>query len=250
MKFLNLLLLSAVALVNADAGADPVDANEIAVDLGTAGNYAILAKTGISTVPASDITGDIAVSPIAAEAITGFSLALDSEGAFSTATQFTGKAYAADYLSNTPTLLTTAVSNMETAYTDAAGRTNGDDARINLAGGLIGGKTLTAGIYTFTSDIKIDAEMYFDGDADDVFIIQATGNLVQAANIDVILLNGVQAKNIFWQVAGHVDVGAGAHLEGILLVKTHATFKTGSVLIGRVLTQTACDLQMATVTEV
>jgi hypothetical protein len=141
---------------------------------------------------------------------------------------------------------------METAYTDAAGRTNAnvDGDRINLKAGLIGGETLTAGIYTFQSDIKIDAEMYFDGDADDVFIIQATGNLVQAANIDVILLNGVQANNIFWQVAGHVDVGAGAHLEGILLVKTHAMFKTGSVLIGRVLTQTACDLQMATVTQV
>jgi hypothetical protein len=246
MKFLNLLLLSAVALVNADD--DPIDA----VNLGTASNYAILARTGISTVPASDITGDIAVSPIAAEAITGFSLALDSEGAFSTASQFTGKAYASNYKSDTPTILTTAVSDMETAYTDAAGRTNAnvDGDRINLKAGLIGGETLTAGIYTFQSDIKIDAEMYFDGDADDVFIIQATGNLVQAANIDVILLNGVQANNIFWQVAGHVDVGAGAHLEGILLVKTHAMFKTGSVLIGRVLTQTACDLQMATVTQV
>jgi hypothetical protein len=57
---LNLLLLSAVALVNA-AAADP-DPNEIAVDLGTAGNYAILANAGISTLPASAITGDIAVS--------------------------------------------------------------------------------------------------------------------------------------------------------------------------------------------
>jgi hypothetical protein len=239
---LSLFLLSAAAMVNAATAAD-------SVDLGTAGNYAILAKTGISTVPASAITGDIAVSPIAGAAITGFSLALDSDGAFSTATQFTGKAYAADYLSDTPSILSTAVSNMEAAYTDAAGRINGDDARINLAGGLLGGLTLTPGIYTFQSDISILADMYFDGNADDVFIIQATGNLVQAANKKVILRGGVKPENIFWQVAGHVDVGAGAHLEGILLVKTHATFQTSSSLNGRVLTQTACDLQKATVTQ-
>jgi hypothetical protein len=248
MKFLNLLFLSAVALVNASA--DDPDPNEIAVYLGTAGNYAILAKTGISTVPTSAITGDIAVSPIAADAITGFNLALDTEGAFSTATQFTGKAYASDYLSDTPAILSTAVSDMETAYTDAAGRTNANATRINFAKGLIGGETLTAGIYTFQSDIKIDADVTLKGSSTDVFIIQATGSIVQAANINVILEGGVQANNIFWQVAGHVDAGAGAHLEGILLVKTHATFKTGSVLNGRVLTQTACDLQMATVTEV
>eukprot|EP00571_Detonula_confervacea_P013713 CAMPEP_0172297048 /NCGR_PEP_ID=MMETSP1058-20130122/222_1 /TAXON_ID=83371 /ORGANISM="Detonula confervacea, Strain CCMP 353" /LENGTH=71 /DNA_ID=CAMNT_0013006153 /DNA_START=72 /DNA_END=285 /DNA_ORIENTATION=- len=36
------------------------------VTFGTAGNYTILTKSGISTVPDSVITGDIAVSPIAA----------------------------------------------------------------------------------------------------------------------------------------------------------------------------------------
>ena len=42
--------------------------------LGTAGDFAILSKTGISTVPTSAITGDIGVSPIAAGAGAGFSL--------------------------------------------------------------------------------------------------------------------------------------------------------------------------------
>jgi hypothetical protein len=49
--------------------------------LGAAGNYVILAKTGISTVHTSGITGDIAVSPIAAAAITGFDLTMASSGA-------------------------------------------------------------------------------------------------------------------------------------------------------------------------
>ena len=75
------------------------------INLGTAGNYAILAKSGISSVPNSVITGDIAVSPITATAITGFSLTQDATNVFSSSTQITGKAYAADYASPTPSNL-------------------------------------------------------------------------------------------------------------------------------------------------
>jgi hypothetical protein len=231
---LNLFLLSATAMVNA--------ATAIAtVELGTAGDYVILAKSGISTVPKSDITGDIAVSPIATTAITGFDLIMDSLGVFATASQVTGNVYAADLASPTPVL------DMDTAYTDAAGRPNTDDEKVNVGGGEIGSETLTPGLYTFDRDITIGLDMTFFGTSTDVFIIQTTGALVQAADTKVILLGGTEAKNIFWQVAGHVSVGAGAHLEGILLVKTAVTFITGSSLDGRVLAQTACNLQMTTI---
>jgi hypothetical protein len=243
---LNLLLLSATALVNAATAIDTVQ-------LGDAGNYVILAKTGISTVPTSAITGSIAVSPITGAAITGFDLVMDSLGAFATATQFTGKAFAADFAAPSPVDLTAAVGDMEIAYTDATGRTNTDAANVNLGDGAIGGKTLTPGVYTFDRDISIGTatQVTFDaeGDADAVFIIRTSKSLLQAANTNVILAGEAQARNIFWQVAGLVDVGAGAHLEGVLLVKTSVTFKTGSSLLGRVLAQTACNLQMATITE-
>jgi hypothetical protein len=242
---LNLFLLSAAALVNAATAVD-------SVNLGTAGNYVILTKSGISTVPDSVITGDIAVSPIAAAAMTGFNLTLDSEGKFSLdlTSQLDGKAYASDYSAPTPAILSTAVSDMETAYTDAAGRVNPDAARINLAGGLIGGLTLTPGMYTFQVDVNIATDITLSGGSTDVFIIQTTKSVVQAANKKVILSGGAQAKNIFWQVAGEVNVGAGAEMEGILLVKTAVTFKTGSSLNGRILAQTACNLQMATIQQV
>jgi hypothetical protein len=82
----------------------------------------ILAKSGISTVPNSVITGDIAVSPIAAGAMTGFSLTLDSSGQFSTSSQVVGKAFAADYAAPTPANLISAVNAMEAAYTNTANR--------------------------------------------------------------------------------------------------------------------------------
>lgn len=235
---------------------------ESPVELLSAGNYVILAKSGISTVPTSAITGDIAVSPIDASAMTGFGFSMDSGGTFSESSQLTGKAYASDYFTPIPALLTSAVSAMETAYTDAAGRTNANAARINLGGGTLGGvfggatAKLSPGVYTFGSDVYIAETIYFEGSGfgqgegdSDVFIIQLTGNLLQAGNVQVILTNGALAKNIFWQVAGYVQVGAGAHLKGIVLGKTHVVFLTGSSLDGRVLSQTACNLQKATISE-
>jgi hypothetical protein len=144
---------------------------------------------------------------------------------------------------------------METAYTNAAGRLNPDAARINLGGGILGGvyggadDPLTAGVYTFDTNVDIAENIFFAGNATDIFIFQMTGDLLQTANKDMILSDGALAKNIFWQVAGKVVVGAGAHLEGILLVKTEVLFKTGSSLNGRVLAQTACDLQVATISQ-
>jgi len=232
-------------LLSADA-----QTNLAIVDIGTAENYAILAKSGISTTAQSAITGDIAVSPIAGTAITGFSLTLDSDGTSSTsAGQFTGKAYAASFAAPTPSLLTVAVGDMGTAYTNAAGRTNGNADRINLGAGEIGGQTLTPGVYTFGSSVSVNSNVTINGTAEDIFIIQMTGNLMVAANKEVTLSGGAQAKNIFWQVAGNVKVGADAHMEGILLVKTDVTFITGSSLNGRVLAQTACVLQNATIVE-
>jgi hypothetical protein len=227
------------------------------VNLGTAENYAILTKAGISTLPSSVITGDIAVSPIAGTAITGFSLSADQTNKFSTSDQLTGKAFAANYMVPTPADLSTAVSDMEIAYTDARSRLNTDADKLNLGSGLLGRvgygdatKPLTPGVYTFETDVTIASDIVFEGtNADDIFIIQTTGNLVQVAGKQVTLKGSALAKNIFWQVAGHVVVGAGAHLEGILLVQTDVLFETGSSLDGRVLAQTACVLQQATITE-
>jgi hypothetical protein len=136
---------------------------------------------------------------------------------------------------------------MQAAYTDAAGRTNPDEARKNIKGGLLADVTLTPGIYTFGTDVKITGDIYLRGNEDDVFIIQISGSLSQDAEKKVILVGGVQAKNVFWQVALSVTVGQGAHMEGVILGKTAVTFITGSSINGRVLTQTACALQSATI---
>jgi len=180
------------------------------VFLGAAGNYAILAKSGISTVPASVITGNIGVSPIDSTAITGFSLILDSTTQFSTSSQLTGKAYAADYSSPTPANLTTAVSDMETAYSDAKGRSLPDATE--LGAGEIGGKTIAPGLYKWGSGVSISTDVTLSGGSNDVWIFQIAGDLFIAGDKSVILSGGVQAGNIFWQVEGGGGRGPGNRL--------------------------------------
>jgi hypothetical protein len=182
--------------------------------------------------------------------MTGFGFTRDAGLEFSTSALITGKAFAANYGGTTPVVLTAAVSDMETAYTNAAGRPRATGVKLDLNAGLLNGVTFTPGVWTFGTEVKLNGNIYFNGNANDIFIIQIASNLKQAANYDVILQGGARAKNIFWQVAGVVSVGAGAHMEGILLVKTAVTFITGSTLNGRVLTQTACNLQSAVINSV
>lgn len=217
------------------------------VVLGASSNFVILAKTGISTVPTSAITGNIGVSPAAATFITGFALTLPAGSAFSTSTQVTGNVYAPGYAVPTPANLTAAVGAMETAYTDAAGRTLPD--HIELASGAIGGMTLPAGLYKWSSAVTIGSNLTLNGSATDVWIMQIAGGLTMASAKRVVLTGGALASNVFWQVAGAVTVGTTAHIEGQVLSQTGITMRTGSSANGRLLAQTAVTLSSATVVQ-
>jgi hypothetical protein len=214
-------------------------AGPAAVDLGTAGNYVLLSKAGISSTGTTKITGDIGVSPIAATAITGFALVLDKSGAFSRSTLVVGKVYAANYAVPTPGLLTTAVNDMQTAYTNAAGRA----ANVTgLGAGNIGGLTLAPGVYKWSTNVTIPTNLTLSGGANDVWIFQISGNLSIGSAKQIILAGGAQAKNIFWQVAGATTLGTTSRFNGTILCKTNIALRTGAVLNGRAFAQTAITL--------
>jgi hypothetical protein len=215
-----------------------------AVNLGASGNYVILAKTAITNVPTSIVTGDLGISPAAASYITGFSLTKAT--GYATSAQVTGKIYAADMVSPTPINLTTAVNNMITAYNDAAGRPFPDFSELGT--GNIGGKTLTAGLYKWTNSVTMPSNVTISGSATDVWIFQIAGNLNMSTSVNITLTGGALAKNIFWQVAGTVTLGATSHFEGIILSKTGITLQTGASINGRALAQTLVALDKNTVT--
>jgi hypothetical protein len=219
------------------------------VNLGTAGNFAILAKSGISTVTGTLVTGDIGVSPIAHTAITGFSETLDSTNTFSRSAQVVGKIYAADYAPPTPTTMTTAVGDMEIAYADAAGRTLPDFTE--LGAGEIGGRTLVPGLYKWGTGVSISTDVTLTGSATDVWIFQIAGDVTQASATNVTLTGGALPKNVFWQVAGGsgVTIGTTAHFEGVVLAVTAINLTTGASANSRLLAQTAVNLQQNAVTQ-
>lgn len=215
------------------------------VDLGTAGDYVILAKTAINNNPTSAITGDLGLSPAAGSYITGFALT-DNTG-YATSDQVTGQIFAADMADPTPSNLTTAVDNMATAYTDAAGRVNPDF--FELYDGNIGGKTLTAGLYKWTNTVLIPTDITISGSAEDVWIFQIAENLTLSSAVNITLSGGALAENIFWQVAGEVTVGTTTHFEGVILSMTGITLNSGATLNGRMLAQTAVVLDGNTVVQ-
>jgi len=147
----------------------------------------------------------------------------------------------------TSTVLTTAVLDMQTAYTDAAGRITPD--YLDLGTGNIGGMTLTGGLYNWGSSVTIPANLTISGGANDVWIFQVGGDLHISANQRINLEGGAQAKNIFWQVAGEALISTGAHFEGNILSQTAVILQTGSSLNGRALAQTMVALDSATVTK-
>lgn len=241
-RFIAGCALAALLAQQAAIGAQPP------VNLGTAGNYVVLAKSGISTVPPAAVTGNLGVSPIASTAITGFSLIMDSTGQFSTSAQVTGNIYAPDYASPTPAHLTTAVGAMETAYTDAAGRSLPDFTELGT--GDIGGMTLAPGLYKWGTGVSIPADVTLAGGPDDVWIFQIAGNLSIAGGKAVILSGGATAGNIFWQVTGGVgvDLGTGSHFEGIILALAGINLRSGASINGRMLAQTAVTLGANSIT--
>jgi hypothetical protein len=209
--------------------------------LGTTSGFAILTKAGVTDVPTSIITGNVGASPITGDAI------------HLTCAEVTGTIYSVDAAGPLPCrvtdapLLTTAVSDMELAYTDAAGRT--EPAPVTeLGAGNIGGLDLAPGLYKWSTGVNIPTDVTLTGGADDVWIFQIAEGLTLANATTIHLGDSAQAKNVFWQAFGVVAIGTTAHFEGTILAKTEITVGTGAVVNGRLLAQTAVTLDSNTVT--
>jgi hypothetical protein len=215
------------------------------VPLGSAGNFVVLAKSAISTVPNSDITGNVGISPAAASFLTGFTLSMDASNKFSTSLQVTGQVFAADYAVPTPANLSTAVLNMQTAFTDAAGRA--PDVT-ELGAGDIGGLNLVPGVYKWGTGLLIPANVTLTGSATDIWIFQVAQDLTVSSGKSVILA-GALPEHVFWQVGGFVEIGTTAQFNGIVLCQTAIHLRTGAAANGRLLAQTAVTLDTNAVVE-
>ncbi len=222
------------------------------VPLGSAGNFVILTKAGITNVHTSAITGNIGASPITAAAMDNVFCSEITGTIYGVDAAYVGSGDQTCFAGNPPaankTLVDNAVLDMEIAFTDAAGRTSPDFTE--LGAGDISGMTLAPGLYKWGTGVLITgAGVTLSGGANDVWIFQIAQDLTVNNGAIVTLSGGAQAKNIFWQVSGQATLGTTADFKGIILSQTLISLATGAVVNGRLFAQTAVTLQINTVTQ-
>ena len=186
------------------------------VNLGTADDFAVLAGSGITNTGATTITGDVGTYPTATE--TGFvSVTLNGTNHFGDATTQGAK------------------TALVTAYDNAEGQTPPTTTYPPIHD--LGGETLTAGIYKDPSSFGITGTLTLnaEGNPDAVFIFQAGSTLITEVGSEVVLINGAQACNIFWQVGSSATLKTDSIFKGNILALTDISLQNGANVEGRLL---------------
>ena len=215
--------------------------------LGGAANFVTLTESGISTTGVTSITGNIGVSPITSTAITGFGLIMSTDGQSSHTPIVSGLVYASDYAVPTPGNLTTAVSDMETAYTNSNNLVTPAPV-VGLGAGDISGLTLPPGLYKWGTGVLVtNAGVTLAGGPNDTWVFQIGVDLTINNSAIIHLTGGAQAKNIYWVVAGQATLGTNVIFNGDILSKNLISLNTGASITGRLLAQKAVTLNANTV---
>jgi len=183
------------------------------IPLGAAGSHGILAGTAITCITGGLISADVGVSP--GNTLTGFGPC-----------SFTGVSNLANGIAAQAQL------DLTTAYNSLAGL---PCPPANAIVANLGGTTQPAGVYCTATGISVTGTLTLNGggNPDAVFVFQAGSSLTTAGN--VVLINGAQAKNVYWQVGSSATIGTASQWQGNILALTSITLVDGATLRGRAL---------------
>jgi hypothetical protein len=205
MKNRNLAFTFALALAALPAAAQNVS-------LGTAANFGVLGGSAVTNTGPTVVNGSVGVWP--GTSITGFPPGSIVPG--------TGTLHSGD------TVAQQGQSDLTIAYNDAATRVCGTP----IAGGLLGGLTLTPGVYCMGAG-NLTGTLTLNGPG--VYIFQMASSLTTATGSQVALINGAQACGVWWQVTSSATIGTTTALSGNVLALTSITVNTGASINGRTL---------------
>jgi hypothetical protein len=196
------------------------------VGLGSAAAFSVLGGSTITNTGPTTMFGDLGLDP--GSSITGAPHALGST-----------------HIDDGVAL--SAKNSLTVSYTDAAGR-----PATKLASADLAGKSFTPGVYSASSSLLFSAgNMTLDaqGNPNAVFIFQVGSSLTTGSATHVLLINGAQPCNVFWQIGASATLGTNSVFAGTVMALTTITAKTGTTLNGRLLARNgAVNLDTNTIT--
>ena len=179
--------------------------------LGTATNFAVLAASTITNTGPTVITGSLGLSP--GTAVTGFPPG-----------RVTAQTHKADAVA------LGAKNSIVTAYNDLASWAT----TRSMTGQDLGGKTLTPGVYTFSSSAQLTGTLPLSGNG--IFIFRTGSTLTTASNSRVLVTNGAQGCGVYWKVGSSATLGTGTQFKGTIVAMTSITMVHGATILpGRAL---------------
>jgi hypothetical protein len=203
-------------------------ATATSVPLGTTFSFGVLAASTVTNTGPTVVNGNVGLSP--GTSVTGFPPGTVN-GTFYVANAVSGQAQ----------------SDLTTAYNNAAGQGPTTPIVADL-----GGQTLTAGVYNSASSIGLTGTLTLNGggNPDAVFVFQAdSSTLTTATASQVVLINGAQACNVFWQVGSSATLGSDSSFVGTVFASQSITVNTNVTILGRVLAENgAVTLDTDTIT--
>jgi hypothetical protein len=193
----------------------PAAADAAPVLLGTAAPFAVLAGSTATNTGPSVLNGDLGLSP--GSAITGFGLPAVVNGT----------------THNTDAVAAQAQSDLTTAYNTAASQLS----PVDLTGQDLGGLTLTAGSYDFSTSAQLTGALTLDaqGDPNAQFVFEIGSTLTTASASSVVMINGASPCNVYWQVGSSATLGSTTAFQGTIMALTSVTLNNGASIIGRAL---------------
>nr|AGE93831.1 antifreeze protein [Glaciozyma antarctica] len=206
-----------------------------AINLGTAGKFAVLARSEITLGSSATVNGDVGLSPGRSYSLDFPVLHLPLTG-FGTSSLINGKVFASDYLGSVA-ILAQAASDSSAAFNAAFAQASSasDTSKMTLGAGALSG-SYTPGLYNSASDITFK-EITLVGGANDVFIFRTSGSISCSSSAKVILSGGVQTKNVFWIANEDITVASKAVFQGIMLSRGDISLGASAVVTGNAYAQ-------------
>jgi hypothetical protein len=189
----------------------------VAIPLGTADSFVVLAGSGVTNTGPTTLNGDIGTLPTTS--ITG-----------AASLTINGVNHAGDGVT------ATAKSDLSTAYDNASGQGPVDET----ISANLGGRVLLPGVYFQAGTMNLTGALTLDagGNPDAVWVFRTNSDLIVAGSASVVLTNGAQACNVFWRVGSSATIGTSATFRETILALTSITVATNATIYGRALAQT------------